>query len=184
MSFCSSPSTCITSVCTSRLASSSRSPSLSELFVGLFCLLLWAGRSPGVDLGRGGGITVNLFVPIDFKAVVLESVLESLLPECRLRRAGTMIESIMILKLQFESFCWETSQMFRCKVCILVIFSLTQKKFCLPKVDTYFGRIFLTHLPDILCMGNSNFVQYMYLPTCLLPSRTFGYTYFKLNTCA
>ena len=44
MSLCSSPSTCITSVCTARLASapSSRSPSLSEseLCTGLFCLLL------------------------------------------------------------------------------------------------------------------------------------------------
>ena len=98
MSLCSSPSTCITSVCISRLASA---PSLSEseLSTGPFCLLLWAGRSPGVDLGRGGGIIANLFGPIDFKAVLLESLL-STEPEWRLRRAGTMIESMMML--QFE----------------------------------------------------------------------------------
>lgn len=94
MSSCSSPSTCITSVCISRLASA---PSLSEseLCTGPFCLLFWAGRSPGVDLGRGGGTTANLFRPIDFKAVMLESLL-STEPEWRLRRAGTTIESIII----------------------------------------------------------------------------------------
>jgi hypothetical protein len=116
-----SPSTCITSVCISRLAfasaPSSRSPSLSELCAGLFCLL-WAGCSPGVDLGRGGGIIANL---IDFKAVV-ESML-STEPEWRLRRAGTMIESIMMLlkKSAWDSFsCWETSPVYTCNRTILV----------------------------------------------------------------
>jgi hypothetical protein len=98
MSWWPSPSTCITSVCISRLASAPSSRSLSELCVGLFCLLLWAGRSPGVDLGRGGGIIANLFGPIDFKAVILESLL-STEPEWRLRRVGTMTESI---EIQFE----------------------------------------------------------------------------------
>ena len=72
------------------------SPSESELCVGLFWRRRWAGRSPGVDLGRGGGSMPSTDKKC-FGLRVMSRECESLLsidPEWRRRRAGTVVPSI------------------------------------------------------------------------------------------
>jgi len=68
-------------------------------WVGLACRRRWAGRSPGDDLGRGGGsIHVASLTTRPLNFVALSLSLPSIEPECRRRRAGIVGRSIFLIR--------------------------------------------------------------------------------------
>ena len=97
-------------------------------------------------MGRGGGITASLFGPVGLKVVLLESLL-STEPEWRLRRAGTIIGS-MLLKSNLDNFsCWGdySNVVVSVKLVYLTIVTVRFLESGFPGFvygDTKFGRIF------------------------------------------
>ena len=84
----------------------SPSDSDSKVWLGLVCLRRWAGRSPGDDLGLGGGsihVASSTTRPLNFIGEgALSLSLPSIEPECLRRRAGIVGRSIFFTRERYS----------------------------------------------------------------------------------